>query len=132
MSDSNLHQPLKRILPKVVEQAPEAVEMPDPPALCKKPGPKVLLTQAAVKKAPSNIVPYCNPTSGLFPSFWDFHHPVQGDSASPEAQGLTELGRSLNMHSHTEGTRFELEGLCGSLALNMKCTVMPSLVPAEG
>lgn len=92
----------------------------------------MLLTQAAVKKAPSNIVPYCNPTSGLFPPFWDFHHPVQGDSASPEAQGLTELGRSLNMHSHTEGNRFELEGLCGSLALNIKCTVMPSLVLAEG
>lgn len=52
--------------------------------------------------------------------------PVKGDSASPVAWGLMEL-RSLNMHSHTERNRFELQGLCRSLALNMKCTVMPSL-----
>lgn len=121
--DSNPHQPL--LLPKVVEQAPEAVGMPDPSALCKKSTPKVSFTQAAVMRA-SNTVPYCNSTSGLFPPFWDLQHPVKGDSASPVARGLMKLRRSLDMHSHTERNRFELEGLCGCLALNLKCTVTPS------
>lgn len=71
-------------------------------------------------------VPYCNSTSGLFPPFWDLQHPVKGDSASPVARGLMKLRRSLDMHSHTERNRFELEGLCGCLALNLKCTVTPS------
>lgn len=124
VSDPNPHQPLHP--PKAVEQAPEAVGMPDPSALCKKPTPKVLLTQTAVRRA-SNTVPYCDTTSGLFTPLLDLQHPVKGDSASPVAQGLMELRWSLNVHSHTEGNRFELEGLCGSLALNVKCTVTLNL-----
>lgn len=91
VSDSNSHHPF--LLPKVVEQAPAAVGMPDPPALSKKPTPKVLFTQAAMGRA-SSTAPHRNTTSGLFLPLWYLQHPVKGDSASPVAWELMELRRS--------------------------------------
>lgn len=47
---------------------------------------------------------------------------MKEDTASPVACGPVDL-RRISACTPTQGSRFELEGLSGSLALNMKCTV---------
>lgn len=121
----------KLLLPSMVKLAPGAMELPDPSALCPKPGPKVLLNQGCCTEGHQmTSFPAATQLQDSSLTLGPPTPSAMGSCIFSSTGARRAVERSRPEHRGTRG--FEPEGLCASLALNTRCTVMPSLAPTEG